>query len=246
MILQCYFRKEHKKRLFKFGPYVGFGMEPEVNPDLTTGCPELEDLSIRTALCEYAAMLHTWRNQRFFGSPWIGFTSYRQLDKTPTLFESAEQVTELLDGWDYVGWRIMWVAHLKVRSRRYVPLLGRVPTVRLRGAAAQAEKYHPLLHSFTVDVLKHFGVKLPGAYHRAREVPFGNYWVIRVAHFNAFMEWSWPIVRHALDIDHPFKRLTGSWNPDDDKRKAVGYFMERLFIVWTMLHSMRGRRINEL
>jgi hypothetical protein len=55
------------------------------------------------------------------------------------------------------------------------------------------------------------------------------------------MDWSWPIVRYALELNHPYKTYDRSWNPHDDKRKAVGYFMERLFIIWTMLHSMQGR-----
>jgi hypothetical protein len=245
MIFQCYFKREQEQRLFTSGPYVGFGLEPEVNPGIVTNCPELADPSTRTALVEYGAMLNVWRNQTFLGSDWVGFTSYRQLDKSPIVFNSDAHVRELLDGWDFIAWRVMWVAHLKLRARRHLPLLGLVPTIKLRGAAAQAEKFHPLLHSFTVDVLRRFRFKIPNDYYRAREVAFGNYWALRVTHFNEFMEWSWPIVQYALELEHPFKHYASSWNPDDDKRKAVGYFMERLFILWAMQRSLRGRRLNE-
>jgi len=124
-------------------------------------------------------------------------------------------------------------------------LVGNVPTVRLKRAAAQAEKYHPLLHSFTVDTLKAFDIALPQAYQSDNWIPFGNYWIMRIPQFNAFMEWSWPILRYALDVEHAYKQHAQSWNPDDNKRKAVGYFMERLFIIWTMLNRLRGRCLND-
>jgi hypothetical protein len=91
------------------------------------------------------------------------------------VFESAAQVEALLSGYDFLTWHSFRVGHLRARARRHMRFLGLVPTVRLRGAAAQAEQYHPLLHSFIIDVLRTFGITLPRAYQRAREVPFGNY-----------------------------------------------------------------------
>jgi hypothetical protein len=57
MILQCYFKREQESRLFRSGLYLGFGLEPDVNPAFE-GCPELADQNVRTALVEYGAMLN--------------------------------------------------------------------------------------------------------------------------------------------------------------------------------------------
>ena len=60
------------------------------------------------------------------------------------------------------------------------------------------------------------------------------------------MEWSWPIVRQALDVEHPYKSYADSWNPLDDRRKAVGYFIDRLFVIWTMRERLRGRHLGQV
>lgn len=241
MIFQCYFKNEQQARLFSSGPYRGFGLEPAVNANLLNGCAELADERTRVALVEYGAMLHVWRNRTFCGDDWVGFTSYRQLDKSDFVFESKEQVEELLSGYDMLAWHVWSVRNIRVRARRHIWLIGPVRTRRLQGTAAQAEYSHPLLHSFTVDVLKHFGIVIPKLYQYAPEVPFANYWVLRVPEFVAYMGWSWPIIKYALHLDHAYKKYSKSWNALDDKSKAVGYFMERLFIIWTMANALRGR-----
>ena len=53
-------------------------------------------------------------------------------------------------------------------------------------------------------------------------------------------------MRSALDVEHPYKSSAFSWNVRDDKRKAVGYFMERLFVIWTMREGLRGRRLGAI
>jgi hypothetical protein len=230
MIYQCYFSPEQRSRLFDHAPYSGFGLEPAVNPHLRDGCPELAEQATRIALVEYGAMLHVWRHLPFDAHDWVGFTSYRQLDKSGLVFESADQVEALLAGYDYLAWNIWAVGHV----RKGV----------LTGAAAQAEISHPMLHAFTLDVLRDCGGTLPAAYLLAPEVPFANYWVMPKDRFAAFMAWSWPLLQHALATDHPYKRFGGSWNALDDKRKAVGYFMERLFIIWTQYEGLRGRGLG--
>src|SRR5437588_820896 len=106
MIYQCYFAPTQREKLFASPVYRGLGLEPDVNPELTRNCPELEGAKNRTALVEYGAMLHLWRNPPEDRDPWIGFTSYRQVDKFPQspVFASAQQISELLNGTDVVGW----------------------------------------------------------------------------------------------------------------------------------------------
>lgn len=218
--------------MFAGEAYCGFGLEPEVNPTLLNNCPELTDENTRVALVEYAAFLHIWRNLPFDNDNWVGFTSYRQTDKTEFMFESKQRIEDALAHHDLVAWHVMSV----VRSR----------TPDLRGAAAQAEMYHPMVHEFTTSMLDHFGIKIPKAYYFGLEAPFANYWAMNKTLFVSFMEWSWPIVEYALQVDHPYKRHDKSTNPADDKRKRVGYFMERLFIIWTMLRSLRIARFGRL
>lgn len=230
MIYQCYYAPEQASRVFPHEPYRGFGLEPVVNPSLVERCPELASAATRLALTEYAALLHVWRHLPFDDDDWVGFTSYRQLDKTDFVFDSKAEVERLLAGFDFLAWHWWRVGHVRWGE--------------LTGAAAQGERSHPLLHRFTLDVLGRFGVTLPEAYLRAPEAPFANYWVMGKRRFAAYMEWSWPLVRCALELEHPYKSYARSWNVRDDKRKAVGYFMERLFVIWTQREGLRGRRLG--
>jgi hypothetical protein len=79
---------------------------------------------------------------------------------------------------------------------------------------------------------------LPAAYETAPIAPYANYWILRKYRFAQFMEWSWPIVQAALIAEHPYKEAPdrGRW---DDRRKRVGYFAERLFIIWSMREALK-------
>jgi hypothetical protein len=209
--------------LFPHEPYRGFGLEPDVNAALLDTCPELAEESTRIALCEYTAFLYWWRRLDEDGDEWIGFTSYRQLDKSAVVFQSKQEVVDQLQGVDMLAWHGCSVGN--VRSRR------------LRGTAAQSELGHGL-HQFTLDMLRPFGIKLPSAYQTDPIAPYASYWVLRKARFAQFMQWSWPIVQAALARRHRYKEVPsrGYW---DDQRKRVGYFAERLFIIWSMQEGLK-------
>jgi hypothetical protein len=93
MIYQCFYRKDHP--LFSEEPYVGFGLEPEVNDSLFTNCPELENATNRMQLVEYGSHLWLWRNN--VEDSWVGSNSYRQLDKFEHKFSSIAEVDSLLE-----------------------------------------------------------------------------------------------------------------------------------------------------
>lgn len=230
MIYQCYFAPEHRQRLFSQGPYVGFGLEPEVNPTLLRNCPELADAKVRMALAEYGAMLHLWRNPPDDGHSWIGFTSYRQLEKTPVGFQHAADVESLLNGNDILSW--------------YVWDLGAVTYRGLTGLAAHSDALHPGLHGFILEMLGENGVAVPEGYYTQRFVPYANYWALHKPLFSKFMAWSWPIVQSALGRKHPYLDLPSPRGERDNKARAVGYFMERLFILWTQRESLRGAAVG--
>src|SRR5438874_5794792 len=104
MIHQCYFAEPQRARLFTSPVYRGFGLYTAVNPDIARNCPELADPKNQPLLSEYGAMLHLWRNPELDPDPWIGFTSYRQLDKFSTVFNSREDLETLLKQCEVVGW----------------------------------------------------------------------------------------------------------------------------------------------
>ena len=225
MIHQCYFLPGQLSHVFRAEPYAPFGLEPCVNTEITKNCPELESADTRVALAEYAAMLHLWRNPQLDTDNWIGFTSYRQLTKSFIQFQYKLDIEALLTRGDYLSWYLWW--------------LGDVIHDGLVGAAAQGEVNHPGLHAFIRDMLGAFSIDIPAAYSSAAVVPFANYWVMSKALFERYMQWSWPIVRHALAVKHPYLSAESELGTRDNKRRAIGYFMERIFILWSQIEHLR-------
>lgn len=212
MIYQCYFNEASKQHLFTEEPYVGFGLEPEVNPEITKNCPELESPFNRLQLTEYASFLWLWRNK--VKDSWIGSTSYRQLDKNPHKFRSIQEVDSLIDQHELVGWG------------EYTMLNKYGAPISLR---RQAEVCHPGLNEYLEKLVG----GLPDAWVDKCSGIFGNYWIMKNDLFIDYMEYSWPLVSESLaniaDSDFYKKQQTyGSVSKD----KCVGYVMERLFILW--------------
>ncbi len=215
MIYQCYFAEGQQARLFDSPLYRGFGLEPSLNPELTRNCPELLTQQSRTALTEYAAMLHLWRNPRDTDS-WIGFTSYRQLDKFPSRFvqDDLGKILQLLHSHDILGW-----GFYRLRNA----------TTGQPGSVAEiSETCHPGITSFLIQLLDRFEIELPAAYFTEDVGLFANYWIASKGTFGRFMEWSYPLV--AWCIEH---RQTDDFLGRTPK--SIGYTAERLFIVWYLL-----------
>ncbi len=171
-------------------------------------------------------MLHIWRNPDRHTEPWIGFTSYRQLEKTPVVFSGVAEVERLLAGGDYLSW--------------YVWDLAGVNYGGLTGLAGHSEANHPGIHDFIVDVLTEAGIEVSSRFYLERFVPYANYWVMSTEHFVRYMNWSWPLVSRSLLMSHPYLDLPSPKGPRDNKARAVGYFMERLFILWVLRERLRG------
>jgi hypothetical protein len=212
MIYQCYFAEAHRSRLFQLPLYSGFGLEPEVNPDIAKNCPELEDPSSRALLCEYAAMLHLWRNS-FLADPhgWVGFTSYRQLDKVQTIFTDEQIIIEGLTSYDILGWGFLEFFD--------------GPSQQPVSVAWQGEVCHPGLSEMLNRILSLTNENIPRQYLNDNVGLFCNYWIMSKANFEEYMNWSYPLVQWALQ-HNPY------YTSD---RRAVSYIAERLFIIWYML-----------
>jgi len=216
MIYQCYFAKEHEHSLFPLEPYRGFGLEPEVNSRLLENCPELASPFIRKQLTEYACLLWHWRNND--GDSWFGTTSFRQLMKFPHVFQSRNQISELVKDHGIVAWG----------QYRMVDEVGRPISLK-----EQTEICHKGLNDFMEECMIACGEEVPKDWSTKDTGFFANYWVMRRDLFESYMEYSWPIVKWALenvkDSDFIKKQaIYGTVHPD----KAVGYLMERLFLMW--------------
>ena len=212
MIYQCYFKEDQRKQLFKSKPYKRFGLEPEVNPNLFLNCPELESKETRLQLVEYGALLWHWRN--FSESSWIGFTSYRQLVKSTFVFSSVSHVDDLIKTHPVVGWGQYFMMDQKGNP------------ISLK---TQAEVCHPGINEFIEEILG----SLPDEWSDMNSGFFANYWVMTKELFFDFMEYSWPLVKSALEkIENSNFYRTQNQYGTVSKDKCVGYVLERLFIFW--------------
>ena len=214
MIHQCFYKEGQD--LFQEEPYEGFGLEPEVNSALYDNCPELETSFNRLQLTEYASFLWNWRNNKNLKR--LGSSSHRQLDKFKFKFHSVAQVENLLKDHDIIAW-----GEYQLCNKIGMPI-----TLK-----TQAKVCHPGLNEFMDLVFSKFDMKVPEAWSSKTSGFFANYWVMTRSKFDDFMSFSWPMVEWALknvkDTDYYKTQISyGTVGPE----KCVGYFMERLFIVW--------------
>jgi hypothetical protein len=218
MIYQCYFKKGQEEKIFKTPVYSGFGLEPEVNSNLFLNCSELKEEKIRLQLTEYACFLWHWRNPTINPDSWFGTTSYRQLDKTPFIFKDKNLIETQTEKNIILGWGFYDLVDRKGNSI---------------SLAKQAEVCHPGINDFIQEAFNQKNLTIPKEYYTQTIGLFANYWVMSNKMFDDYMNFSWPLVSWALENrevfdyfknDMPGKTVT--------KEKAVGYFMERLFLLW--------------
>lgn len=216
MIYQCYFKKDQESNLFKTSIYKGFGLEPIVNKSILLNCPELENEKNRLALTEYAAFLNIWRNDvyKLDADWWIGFTSYRQLDKSPVIFDSKETFERCLKiAQGFCGWGFYEMS---------------------KNTSFQAEHCHPNINKFIEDVFSSLNIKIPNRFYTDKVALFANYWAMDKHKFIDYVTWSWPIIQKAFSMKDHIYAKTDSIMSTTSKDKWIGYFMERLFILWYM------------
>ena len=214
MIFQCYFKED--QTLFEEEPYKPFGVEPDVNDFLFSNCPELESSFNRLQLTEYSSYLWHWRNKSDL--KWIGSTSHRQLDKFKHKFKSISEIESLLGKHEIIAW-----GQYDLQNKLGMPM----------SLKTQAKVCHPGLNEFMEMMFSKFNLEFPKQWSEKTSGFFANYWAMSKSLFDDFMEFSWPMVEWSLsnikDTDYYKTQNTyGTVGPE----KCVGYFMERLFIVW--------------
>jgi hypothetical protein len=220
MIHQCYIAESQRSRLFTSPVYRGFGLYTAVNPDIARSCPELEDPKNQPLLSEYAAMLHLWRNPELDPDSWIGFTSYRQLDKFSTIITDRDGLERLLADVDVVAWG----------GYRFHDAFTKRPI----SLAEQSERSHTGIVSLLWKLLLMRNEAMPAHFLQDNAGLFCNYWIMSKANFREYMDWSCPLVRWCLNHFDPYLQSSP---------RAVSHVLERLFILW---YALRQKRVHHL
>ena len=228
MIYQCYFKADQTAKLFNTPAYTPFGLEPDVNSNLFLNCEELRDPQVRLALTEYACFLWFYRNQDKLPGC-IGFTSYRQLDKSKIILDSLPMV----ESSTVVSWG---VSEFFDAAGMPIPM------------SLQAELAHPGINSYINQSLSFFNHPIPKSWYLDNICILGNYWLMTKDNFIDFMNFSWPLVKKSLEDfrkkSHVYFR--SEMNFGCSSSKAVGYYMERLFIVWMMIKNLKISSVCEV
>jgi hypothetical protein len=166
-------------------------------------------------LLEFAAMLHLWRNPPEDGDDWIGFTSYRQLDKSSVVFAVGDVEAELARA-DVLAW---------LQGTFSVSL------------TVQAEMYHPGIRGFLGRLFADLQLGDAGEFDVRKTGIFASYWAVRKSDFAAYMAWFAPAICYCLErlaID-PYLR---------SHPKSASYALERLFMVWCWRTNKRVRSLT--
>ena len=224
MIHQCYFEESQRPRLFTSPLYRGFGLYTSVNADISRNCPELAIASHQPLLSEYGAMLHLWRNPELDPDPWIGFTSYRQLDKFQTIFTDRQALEASLDQHDVVGWG--GYQFIDSQSKRSVSM------------GEQTERVHPGLNGCMWKLLLMRNEAMPQPYLIANDGLYCNFWAMSKSNFDDYMRWSFPLVQWCL---RNTRDLFVQSHP-----RSLSFLVERLFICWYLLRHKRVTHVGPL
>lgn len=222
MIYQCYFEEHQLANIFKGKYYRDFCLNPQHNHLLLETCPELESEAIRKQLCEYAALLFLWRHP-LDEHDWLGLTSWRQTDKTSFLLKDDANVNQLLSEVNILSWGYTRVLF---QDQDLAPV-----------CAIASENSHPGIMAFLKHMLNQFDCIIPSEYWNREADFFANYWIMSKKDFDAFMEWSWPMIAWGIaNIEN--------YTFTQKNEKALGFVAERLFIFWYHLHNKKIKNIG--
>ena len=143
----------------------------------------------------------------------MGFTSYRQLDKSPFILNESNinSTISLLNKYD-----ILCFLYLQFNKT----------------ISEQAEIHHRNINKHIKILFDNiFKENIDSSFYSDNCGCFANYWIMSKDNFNHFMEWSYPKVLTILDLSktEPYfalgKHLSNS-----------GFIIERLFIIWYMIY----------
>lgn len=220
MIYQCFYDDSHKLNLFNSDCYQPFGLEPNLNENLLDNCPELKIKANRKALNEYSCFLWFYRNQHELGSH-FGTTSFRQLDKSKSIFTDISSLKELCSDNNILTWGL----NKNVDSSGFpIPV------------SLATEVRHPFMNSYIFFLFNEFNYDIPDQWFMNSECIYANYWYLSKELFIDFMNYSWPMIEFSLKFSAQSHHNYFSYkntNPNANvKSRRIGYLAERLFILW--------------
>jgi hypothetical protein len=213
MIYQAFYHPEQEEFLFDNRYYTPVCLQPE---QLSTppsfdirNTPPLGESGIRQQLCEFAAMLAVWR-QRPHPDEWVGFTSWRQLQKGFAFVFGPEDLRRTLNG-ETIIWGLRTLNEtLHQHAERCHPGMTGALSILLRDVHQE---------------------RLPETYFTECQGPFCNYWAMTWQDFDRYMRWTWPLIETAMDrwgLDQPFNLYPRAGTQD----RSLAFLHERLFVVW--------------
>jgi hypothetical protein len=159
---------------------------------------------------EYSAMIHLWKNQ-LDNDEWIGFTSYRQKNKSSFILSENNYINtiSLLNDYD-----ILCFLFLNFSI----------------SLSEQAEHHHKQINK-NLEILfnRYYKETIPNSFFVENCGCFANYWIMSKQNFNEFMNWSYPKVKTIIDLSK-----TNRYFKINKHQSNSGYIIERLFIIWYM------------
>lgn len=161
---------------------------------------------------EYSGMLYLWKN-KLDNDNWIGFTSYRQLEKSRFILNNQNCILlNKLNEFDILCWYCLY-----------------------RNLAHQAEKYHSDIIYNLQLLLDHFNEQIPEIFFTKTLGCYANYWIMSKQNFVEFMNWSYPKVKKILELGKTIKYFE-----INNHHSNSGFIIERLFVIW---HLKFGKTI---
>lgn len=206
--------------IYQLYPNHKFPCEPFSKYYSTLCLDCLNDEYLPQLKMEYSGMMYLWNNN-IDNDDWIGFTSYRQKDKSIFILEenNINDIIPLLNNYD-----ILCFLYLKFKTT----------------VSEQAEKYHPKITENTEYLFNEvYKEDIPNNYYTDNCGCFANYWMMSKKNFNEFMSWSYPKVLEIIRLSKEqtyFSIGTHKSNP--------GFIIERLFVIWHMKFNKKIYPIN--
>ena len=180
-----------------------------------------------STFCELTALYWAWKNNFFAGSDFCGLVHYRryfsgsgeQLKGKRILAE--EETLKYLEEFDI----------LMPKKRRYY-----IETVASHYANAHYQKdmlmTRKIIAQQESDYLYAFD-----EFMQHRSLYLFNMFIMSQEHFNAYMEWLFPLlfaVEDSIDLE----------DYDNHQKRVFGYISERLFNVWLLKNKLRIKEIG--
>jgi hypothetical protein len=196
--------------IYQFAPTAKLAVPPigPVYRCLNLDEPQIADC-LPEAQNEWQGIVYCQKHPELDADPWIGFTSYRQRQKSQVVFHDAACIVEAL------------------QRRQVLAFYWR----DVQNLAGQAERCMPGFDAAVQKMLGAFKEAIPLQWHQHRFGAFADFWIMAKPEFHAFMAWAVPRLRWLLN-DPAHKAWLAL---DKGHMNHFGQLAERMVILWYYL-----------